>query len=155
GAAVDVGVEGRGDRACVLVGGAVEDLAREKLLSLTGSVDQQDRMRAREQHAGRQLQGLRFRLDELGDAAVSGRVQPRLATNVLIELAVASLLLVEAVAQTVLGLPGHKARDDVGIGRLTITNPEPIALLDRPAVAGLTPVVLLRTRRIELATSGR
>ena len=46
-------------------------------------------MRAREQHAGHQLQGLRFRLDELGDAAASGRVQPRFATNVLIELAVA------------------------------------------------------------------
>ena len=111
-------------------------------------------MRAREQHAGRQLQGLRFRLDELGDATVPGRVQPRLATNVLIELAVASLLLVEAVAQTVLGLPGHKARDDVGIGRLTITNPEPIALLDRPAVAGLTPFVLHRSARIDHARIG-
>ena len=37
------------------LGGAIKDLPRNKILALTGFVDQQDRVRAREQHARLQL----------------------------------------------------------------------------------------------------
>src|SRR5262249_18302366 len=71
-----------------------------------------------------------------------------------IELAVASLLLIKPVAPAVLGLPGHKARHNFRIGRLAIAHLEPIALLDRPAVAALTPFVGHRAARIDHARIG-
>ena len=96
-------------------------------------------MRARKHDARLELQGLRFRLRELGNAAFPGAVEPRFAANFLIDLAVARLLLIEAIAQPVLRFPGDEARDDVDVGALRVAHLQPVALLDGPAVAGSRP----------------
>src|SRR6516162_131067 len=98
----DPGPDRRRNLDGILVGRPVEHLAREKVLSLAGLIDQQDRVRAGEQNPGIELQGLRLRLGELDAAALSWTIELRRAADVLIGLAVSGLLLIKAVAQPVL-----------------------------------------------------
>src|SRR5271169_331396 len=114
-----------------------------------GLVDQQDRVRAGEQNAGIELQGLRFRFDELDAAAFSWAIQLRLTADVLVELAISTLPLIKAIAQPIFRLPSDEARYDVHVGRLAITHLQPVALLDGPAVARLAPFIVHRAARID------
>src|SRR5216684_2369418 len=106
-------------------------------------------MPTRKQDPWLELQGLRLRLCKLGDPTLPWTVQPRLTTNLLIDLAISRLLLIEAVAQPVLRFPRDEARDDVDIRAFRVAHLQPIALLDRPTVAGLAPFVVHRAARID------
>src|SRR5262249_137947 len=132
----------------ILIGGSVEHLAREKILSFMGLVDQQDRVGAGKQNARIKLQDLRFWLCELDDPASSRSIKLRLTADVLVEVAVPGLFLIKAVASPVFRLPSDEARYNVHIGRLAITHLEPIALLDGPAVARLPPFIVHRSAGI-------
>src|SRR6266478_1422994 len=106
-------------------------------------------MPTRKQNSRLELQGLRLRLCKLGDPTLPWTVQPRLTTNLLIDLAISCLLLIEAVAQPVLRFPRDEARDDVDIRAFRVAHLQPIALLDCPSVTGLAPLIVHRAARID------
>src|SRR6516165_8141128 len=133
----------------VFIGSTIEHLARYKVLAFPSLVDQQDRVCAWKQYPRFELHGLRLRFRKLGNATLAETVQSCLTTNVLVDLAVAGLSLIKAIAQPVLGFPSHKAGDNVDIRRLAVPHFQPITLLDRPAVAGLAPFVSHRAMRID------
>src|SRR6516225_4127668 len=87
----------RGDLNRILVGRPIEDQARDKILAAARGIYQQDCVSARKHDARLEPQGLRLRLREFRDTAFPGTVEPRLTPNLLIEFAIAHLLLIEAV----------------------------------------------------------
>src|SRR5205823_14581710 len=99
----------RRDLDRVLVGRAVEYQARDELLAGVRRVDQQDRVRAREHHSRFELKGLRLGFRAFGDAALPRTVEPRFTSILLIDFAVARLLLIEAIAYPVPRLPSNIA----------------------------------------------
>src|SRR5580658_4755529 len=68
-------------------------------------------------------------------------IERGLAPDFFFELAVPGLALVEAVAEPVLAFPGDESRADSGRRIVLVFHGELVALLDRPAVTRLAPLI--------------
>ena len=111
------------------------------MLAGLGHADQHQGMRRREQGARRQVEILLLRPREHGAAGPLGALQRGVALDVLVLLAVARPPLVEAVGLAVLAFPGDEVGIDVDRLVLLVLHAQLVALLDRPAVAALAPLV--------------
>src|SRR5882724_6055124 len=121
---------------------AVEDRRPQEVLAGLDMLQQGDGVGGREQRARRQLDLAALRHGVVGDTALARSVQVRFAAILLLHLPVLEIADEEAVAQPVLGLPGHQVPAELdGLARL-IGERHGRALGDAPAVAGVFPIEL-------------